>query len=80
MRQRTTDEVGLSLILPELISCPAHVAALVLRMGVEYVESHVAVLVTDPHPAAGDEFLLVPVPATVSVSGRLRVLPASLTT
>ena len=49
-------------------------------MGVEYVESHVAVLVTDPHPAAGDELLLVPVPATVSVSGRLRVLPAPLTT
>ena len=41
---------------------PAHVAALVLGVGVEDVERGVAVLVRDPHPAPGHQLLVIAIP------------------
>ena len=64
MRQRPADQISLSLILAEFIGGPADIATLVLRMCVEDVERHVAVLMDDPHPASASlQLLIVPVPA-----------------
>ena len=63
MRQRSADQVSLSLILAEFVGGPANISALVLWMGVEDVERHVAVLMDDPHPASTSlQLLVVPVP------------------
>ena len=45
-----------------LFVAPAHVSALVLRMGVEDMERGVAILVRDPHPAPGHQFLVIAIP------------------
>ena len=64
MRQRPADQVSLSLVLAEFVGGPADISALVLWMGVEDVERHVAVLMDDPHPASNSlQLLVVPVPA-----------------
>ena len=63
MRQRPADQISLGLIIAELISRPADISTLVLWMGVEDVERHVAVLMDDPHPASTSlQLLVVPVP------------------
>ena len=47
---------------PSLVHGPAHVAALVLGVGVEDVERGVSVLVRDPHPPPGHQLLVIAIP------------------